>query len=272
MNRAWPNLYWQLFYYYLNPAGSYFGAKVGARPEHVSLNYDNHTIYLINRMKTIKSGNSPNRWVASDLIDAKGRNRFDRTIQIDTKPNHSQVIADISKEIKRFKNVAFLRLVLSSDSSQSTVVSRNVYWLPSQNDVLSWDNSTWYYTPISEYAVYISLQDLHTTSVFSTVKQLHSAPSTITLRVHLENKSADVLALFIRLVLVDSKTDENINPPFWSDNYVTLFPKEKLDLVVTFDSSLSANPVVEISGSKYCYTCHMSSSVVCTAVIYCCMC
>lgn len=33
LNSAWPGLHWQLFDWYLQPAGAYFGAKVGARSE-----------------------------------------------------------------------------------------------------------------------------------------------------------------------------------------------------------------------------------------------
>ncbi|EED19150.1 glycosyl hydrolase, putative [Talaromyces stipitatus ATCC 10500] len=249
MNGAWPNLHWQLFDYYLNPAGSYFGTKVGARPEHVSFSYDNGTVYLINRLNSLDKKGDASRWVLIDLIDTAGKSLFHQQVKIDTKPNYSQEVAKISKAISKIKDVAFLRLILSSDSKSTTILSRNVYWLSSKNDVLKWDDSTWYYTPISSYADYTPLQKLPGASVTTTVKQASSAQSATTLQVHLENKS-NVPAFFIRLVLIDSKTDENINPPYWSDNYVTLFPQESINLTVSFDSSLSASPAVEVSGGN----------------------
>lgn len=72
MNSAWPNLHWQLFDYYLNTAGCFFGVKVGARPEHVSYNYENNTIYLINRLNTLGSVDDGSRSVSVDLIDTAG--------------------------------------------------------------------------------------------------------------------------------------------------------------------------------------------------------
>lgn len=249
MNGAWPNLHWQFFDYYLNPAGSYFGSKVGARPEHVSFSYDNGTVYLINRLSFLGKGGSASRWVAIDLIDTTGQTLHHQTLELSTRPNHSQEIANITQAISKIKDVGFLRLILSSDPKNDAVLSRNVYWLASQNDVLNWNESTWFYTPISTYADYSSLQNLSGANIVTTVKQDPPSESTTTLQVHLENKS-DVPAFFIRLVLIDAKTNDSIDPPFWSDNYVTLFPQESLDLTVSFNSSLSDTPAVEVSGGN----------------------
>src|ERR1051326_3323700 len=49
LNNAWPSLHWNLFDYYLRPAGSFYGSKVACRPEHVSYDYVEKAIYLINR-------------------------------------------------------------------------------------------------------------------------------------------------------------------------------------------------------------------------------
>lgn len=250
MNSAWPNLHWQLFDYYLNPAGSYFGSKVGTRPEHISFSYDNGTVYLINRLNFLGKGENATRWVAIDLIDTTGHTLHHQSLKVNTRPNHSQEIANIAQAISNVKDVGFLRLTLSSDSKNDVVLSRNVYWLASQNDVLKWNESNWFYTPISTYADYSSLQNLPGANVVTAVKRGSSTQSTTTLQVHLENQSTDVPAFFIRLVLIDSKTDDSINPPFWSDNYVTLFPKESLDLTVSYNSSLSATPAVEVSGGN----------------------
>ncbi|KAH8690116.1 putative glycosyl hydrolase [Talaromyces proteolyticus] len=248
MNSAWPNLHWQLFDYYLNTAGCFFGVKVGARPEHVSFNYENRTIYLINRFNSLNKGDKGARSVSIDLIDTDGTPLSHQSINVTTKPNHSNEIAKVSG-FNKIKDVAFLRLVLSD--AQENVLSRNIYWLTPKNDVLQWDNSTWYYTPITSFSDYTSLQKLSTATVDTTVSDISSKTdqSTTTLQVQLENKSK-LPAFFIRLVLIDSKTNENINPPFWSDNYITLFPEESLTLTVSFDSKLSSSPAVEVSGGN----------------------
>lgn len=43
LNNAWPSLHWNLFDYYLRPAGSYFGTKVAGRMEHVVFDYASYT-------------------------------------------------------------------------------------------------------------------------------------------------------------------------------------------------------------------------------------
>lgn len=247
MNSAWPNLHWQLFDYYLNTAGCFFGVKVGARPEHVSYNYENNTIYLINRLNTLDDKDDGTRSVSVDLIDTTGTSLSSQQVNTTTKPNHSKEIVNLTAYDK-INDVAFLRLVLSD--KEENVLSRNVYWLTPQNDVLQWDNSTWYYTPITTYSDYTALQNLSTANVETTVTpSTDSSDSTTTLQVQLGNKSKTP-AFFIRLVLIDSKTNENINPPYWSDNYVTLFPEESLTLTVSFDSKLSSSPAVEVSGGN----------------------
>ena len=90
MNSAWPNLHWHLFDYYLNPAGSYFGTKVGARPEHLAFTYDNATIYLINHFNTIKTEGNSSRLVHIDLIDSTGQTLYQHRLKVQTEPNHSQ--------------------------------------------------------------------------------------------------------------------------------------------------------------------------------------
>jgi exo-1,4-beta-D-glucosaminidase len=251
MNGAWPNLHWQLFDYYLNPAGSYFGTKVGARPEHVSFNYENKTVSLINRLSTLVQGDDGSRSIAVDLVDTAGHTLSHKKLNATTKPNYSQEVANITENISNIHDVAFLRLVLSSDSQNDEVLSRNVYWLAAQNDVLQWNGSNWYYTPIDEYADYTSLQNLTKATLVTDVERSKSSTkSTTTLQVQLKNKSTDVPAFFIQLVLIDADTNENINPPFWSDNYVTLFPEEALNLTVSFETSSSINPAIEISGGN----------------------
>jgi exo-1,4-beta-D-glucosaminidase len=245
MNSAWPNLHWQFFDWFLNPAGSFFGSKVGARPEHVSYNYENNTIYLINRLNILSHGDDDARTVTVDLIDTTGKSLSHQTVETKTTPNLSQKIAKLDN-FDKIKDVGFLRLVLSD--SQKNVLSRNVYWLAARNDVLQWNNSTWYYTPITSYSDYTVLEKLSGATVKTSIKHLPStADGSQVLQVDLDNQS-DVPAFFIRLVLTDAKTNDNINPPYWSDNYVTLFPKESLSLTVSFKSSVT--PAIEVSGSN----------------------
>jgi len=232
LNGAWPNLHWSLFDFYLHPAGAYFGSKVAGRIEHVAYDYVNKSAYLINH----SIDRSGARSVAVDVIDLDGKTVSSDVVAVETEPNTSKNIADLSAALKDISDVVFLRLVLTDD--KETVLSRNVYWLAETIDTLTWDDSSWYHTPVSDWADFTALDKLETASVAASASPGAEGKWKVTL----ENK-ADVPAFFVRLNLEDAE-GEDINPVFWSDNYVTLWPKEKL--------------VVEVSAGNGAATIHIS--------------
>lgn len=244
LNGAWPNLHWQLFDYYLSPAGSYFGTKVGSRIEHVSYNYNESSVYIINRSLSQKGTRS----ISIDLINPHtGQSLSSKNASIQTTPNSSKHVTKLSG-LDKVEDVALLRLILQ-DSSGS-VLSRNVYWLTPTVDVLDWKNSTWYYTPVSTFVNYTSLNSLPAASLTATAssatqKVNGQTQATLTL----ENNS-NTPAFFIRLVLVDAQTQEPVTPVYWSDNYVSLWPKEKLTLTVGVESGDLSGMAVQIDGKN----------------------
>ncbi|KAJ8122226.1 hypothetical protein ONZ43_g1525 [Nemania bipapillata] len=127
-------------------------------------------------------------------------------------------------EATRSQFEVFLRITLSNAKA---TLSRNVYWLSKGLDVLDWEDSDWIATPVTKYADYTALNKLQSAKVVVSTEISKSGElGTITL----ENKSA-VPAFFIALNLVD-QAGEDVLPVFWSDNYVTLWPHEKLELNV----------------------------------------
>lgn len=235
LNNAWPSLHWNQFDYYLHPAGSYFGTKVGARMEHVAYNYDQKKVVLINRSLTAQGA----RKIDIELIDIHGKTISKHSVDAQTTPDTSKTLASVAG-IEKIANVGFLRLVLSD--SKGKTLSRNVYWLSSKVDTLNWDNSTWWYTPVTKFVDFTALNTMKQADLHATSSHSYGSEHTVVL----ENKS-DVPAVFIRLNLVD-KNGMDVNPVQWSDNYVTLWPHEKMELTVT---SLGAGAAaVEISGKN----------------------
>lgn len=241
LNGAWPNLHWQLFDYYLSPAGSYFGTKVGARTEHVAYNYRERRVYLINH----SLGNVGRRSVDISLVDLNGNPLSHQQVTVDTVPNSSKQVIAVSG-VAKIQDVAFLRLILK-DQRVGVVLSRNVYWLSTHEDEMDWDESTWYHTPVTKYADYRALNGLSPAEVQGAMHRLPSGVLGQTrMRVLLENRST-VPAFFLRLTVLNKRSREEIAPVYWSDNYVTLMPKEKIELTVGFEGALR-NRRVEISG------------------------
>ncbi|KAI1375826.1 glycoside hydrolase family 2 protein [Hypoxylon crocopeplum] len=223
LNNAWPSLHWNLFDYYLHPAGSYFGAKTGARKEHVAYDYVGKVVYLINRSLDQKGS----RMVAIDIIDKDGKAIFNSTSIVETEPNTSKEILDLSEALASLSDMVFLRLVLSNGEDS---LSRNVYWLAKTVDTLDWENSDWFFTPVTEYANFTTINHLPAAGVSVTVAPSLRDVSKAGLGIVLENHSS-VPAFFIRLNLVGAE-GEDVVPVIWSDNYVTLWPHEKLELQV----------------------------------------
>ncbi|KAF9737473.1 hypothetical protein PMIN04_009181 [Paraphaeosphaeria minitans] len=233
LNNAWPSLHWNLFDYYMHPAGSYFGTKVGARLQHVAYDYLTHSVYLINRSKASLGLCT----VDAELLDLNGTMISNTTTTAQLSPNNSTQLFEIP-EINKIRDVALLKLVLRGNN---TVLSRNVYHLTPEPDTLDFDNSTWYYTPVTKYADYRALNAL--SQVDLSVKTLVTKfiSSKITVKVILQNRS-QLPAVFVRLNLVDFSDSWNTSedgyvdvvPVKWSDNYVTLWPEETLELEVDF--------------------------------------
>jgi exo-1,4-beta-D-glucosaminidase len=218
LNNAWPSLHWNLFDFYLRPAGAFFGVKTASRVEHVAYDYEKKEVYLINK-SLAKTGA---RKVDIELIGLDGTVVHTSTVSTNTSPNESKLLSTtLAAAVAKMKNVSLLRLILSSSTG---VLSRNVYWLSTSPDVPDWENSTWYHTPLTAYANFTSISTM--------------SPATVSVTtgkgvVILEN-TASVPAVFVRLELVDAAGND-ILPVTWEDNYLSLWPGEKMELAVRFE-------------------------------------
>jgi exo-1,4-beta-D-glucosaminidase len=219
LDNAWPSLHWNLFDRYLHPAGTFFGTKVGARFEHVLYNYVDKDVWLINHSLDREGA----RTVDVDVIDLSGKQLAQKTFEVETKPNVASKVGDVPG-LDEAEGVVFLRLVLRDGQGES--LSRNVYWVAKTVDTLDWEESTWYHTPVTEFADYTALFEMDEASVKATTIEAGEGAYTVTL----ENES-ELPAFFIRLNLVDANGDDVV-PVTWSDNYVTLWPQEKIELKV----------------------------------------
>ncbi|KAK4139068.1 glycoside hydrolase [Dichotomopilus funicola] len=237
LNNAWPSLHWNLWDYYLRPAGGYFGAKTATRLENVVFDYHKKGVWLINRSQD-KTGN---RTVQVEIINKRGKLLHHDTIAVTTQPNTSKHIFSLAKVLARVNtDVVFIKFLLNQESlnhdDKHTVLSRNVYWDAHTSDILDWDNSDWYFTPVTSYSDYTPLNTLapatvHTDATTTIPHHQHdksSAGVVEVVHVELENKSP-VPAFFISLALVDGK-GEDVLPVRWSENYVTLWPGERVSV------------------------------------------
>lgn len=252
LNNAWPSLHWNLFDYYLRPAGSYFGAKAGSGLEHVAYDYQRKQVYLINRSGFSEYGDPPNgpRTVLVEAIDMNGNTILNKTVETMEKRNSSELVLG-KKELrglKKIQDVAFLRLQLFKGKSE--LLHRNVYWLTKHTDKLAWGDSEWYYTPVHKYVDYSALSHLPRATMSVVAKRIPDHGRVLPklrngANITLTNHSP-VPAFFVRLNLVRENEGggeqewEDVVPVEWEDNYVTLWPYETMVVIAAVKTDVRA--------------------------------
>ncbi|OAQ58926.1 glycosyl hydrolase [Pochonia chlamydosporia 170] len=221
LNNVWPGMNWHQFDYYLHPAGAYFGTKVGSRIEHVAYDYVDKSVWLINR----SLNHLGSRRVDIEVMDLTGNLVFNTSAIVETTANNASKVAEV-KGLDKVNGTVLLRILLSDP--EKGVSSRNIYWVANSDDVPDWGKMAVEYTGMTSYADYTSLGKMQRAELSVNASKSAASNSHTVL---LENLS-QIPAFFISLSLIDSD-GQDTNPVLWSDNYVTLWPNEKLELQVT---------------------------------------
>ncbi|PYH36886.1 putative glycosyl hydrolase [Aspergillus neoniger CBS 115656] len=225
LNSAWPSLHWQLVDYYLRRGGAYYGVKVGARGVHVAVDYESGEVYVVNH--GVKRGEG--LVVVVDVVGLDGKRLYHEEVKgVVMGPTMSKKVTSIIPWVGGWDGVVFLRLLLKESGGK--VLSRNVYTLPAQLDVLDWDESTWYTTPVSDYANFSALRGLPTVEVGVSGKVGGGGRVSVTL----ENRDK-VPAWFVRISMVDEAGGEV--DVWWEDNYVSVLGGEKVVVSGRVDNS-----------------------------------
>jgi exo-1,4-beta-D-glucosaminidase len=175
------------------------------------------------------------------VLDLASKELFAKTAPVDVGEDASVKVFAVP-EPAGVGSTYFLALTLEDAGGRT--VSRNLYWLSAKPDVLAWDKSEWYVTPVSQHADFTGLQQLPPAEVKATAR---SAPGKAS--VTLQNPSK-ALAFFVHLAVRKGPGGEEVLPVLWEDNYVTLLPGETRELTATYAPKDlgGATPVVTIDG------------------------
>ncbi len=241
LNNAWPGLIWHLYDYDLRPAGGYFGTKKALELVHVQFSYDDRTVAVVNGTQQPQNGMS----VQAKLYDLSMKEQFSREAEIDVGADGVATAFSIP-EPTDISTTYFLDLRIRS--ATGALVSRNFYWLSTKPDVLDFNKTEWYYTPLKAYADFTGLDHLPTVDLQAKL-QLVDAGADLEGKVEVENPSFS-LGYLVRLRLLRTPDGEEILPAFWEDNYLFLLPGEKRNLSVRLRKADAGNshPVLAIDG------------------------
>lgn len=242
LNNPWPSLVWHLYDYYMQPAGGYFGAKKACESLHIQYSYDDRSVVVANNLYSDFSALT----ATAAVYDFGLKQRFHQEVKLDAPADSVQRVLVIPPSSS--SNVYFVKLTLQGGGGE--VLSSNFYWLPSKSSVYDWDrtNDHAYYTSVSSYEDLTMLNHLPRVRL-----QVTATPQTSdqgeTVRVQIHNPSPD-LAFQIRLGIHEEKSQDDILPVLWEDNYLSLMPDESRVVVARFNSpqALKGRPQLEVSG------------------------
>jgi exo-1,4-beta-D-glucosaminidase len=155
--------------------------------------------------------------------------KFSKVLQFDL-PADSNSTAFVIPQIQDLSTTYFLRLQLEDSNGQT--VSSNFYWLSTKDDVLDWQKSTWYYTPTSSYADMTQLQKLQPVKLALSSRAMRKEGDE-TAHVRISNPSRS-MAFFIHLQIKQGRSERNVLPVIWQDNYFSLLPGESREVTATY--------------------------------------
>jgi len=227
-NSAWPAITWELYDYYMKPAGSFFGAKKALEPVHVLWDYNTtpeNTSITPNKVKVF---NSTLNDYADMTVFVNVYNIPDLTQQYAEQVT-SDVPANASTDVLTIPSITdlsttyFLRLQLKDSSGN--LVSSNLYWYSTQPDVISSKNQ-WDKRDVTTYANLTGLNLLETNNsvTAATFREVSDGQETVTIRVN--NTSTTNIAFFVLVEVTKGKGGEEVLPLTYTDNYITLWPGE----------------------------------------------
>jgi exo-1,4-beta-D-glucosaminidase len=255
MNKGWPSLLWNLYNSDGDQAGSYFGAQEANRGLHAIYALDTGAVTLDNLSNTTQAGLT----VEAKVYNLAGSVLDDQTSSTTSLASQQVLTGVLTPKVPTTPvQTYFVELQLRQNG---TLLDRNVYWLSTQPDVVSWNKTLG--APqgtLSQYANLTGLQTLPASSVTATASTVNQAgpdgadrATTVTIT----NSSSSTVAFLLRADVrrgtaggQELSGDNELQSSLWQNNDITLFPGESQTLTVTWNSAdlQGATAVVSVSG------------------------
>nr|WP_229873667.1 exo-beta-D-glucosaminidase [Streptomyces cirratus] len=245
-NSGWTSLHWQLVDRYLDQGGAYFGAKKANEPLHVQYGYDDRSVSVVNNRTSPAS-----RLTARvTLFSTDGVRRYDRAVtglRVAGGGTATTALA-VPARVPGLSTTYLARLLLTDDAGHE--VSRNVYWLSTEEDVLDYADTDWYHTPATSYADLRGLSSMERAAVAASATTTQDGAGTSTTTVTLRHSGHGRTPALLTDVHLVGARGEPVLPVRWSDNQVTLWPGESVTLTATYRTAdlRGAAPRLRVSG------------------------
>ncbi len=239
-NTAWPKMWWQLFDYYLNPTGAFYGAQEACRPLHAVYDYASRNVYVVN--STLQPAKDLTLKTSVLDLDLKERYRSDTHIDAPANSSIKSLVVPVPDSLSA---TYFLDVRLYEGNK---LIDDNFYALSTKPDLLDWNKSTWFVTPDTSYANLTGLETLPEVKLVAKSAFVRRGGE-YSVKVKLHNPT-DHLAFMVYVSVKQLKTGETVLPVFWDKNYIALLPGETRTITGNFgtDCLHGGSPVIQVSG------------------------
>jgi exo-1,4-beta-D-glucosaminidase len=249
MNNPWPSVFGHLYDYYFKQGGGYFGAKKGLRPISIVWDYyatgDRQTakVYVVNH--TDRAGEHWNVTLSYYSLDG-ARKYSTEAKDINVLAQSAVEALSVDRE-KELGPVYFVRCELRDQGGQ--LLADNTYWSSNTDDDLGEaKNDVVFKVDLAKWADLSALNAMPRATLkisATTHAENDDRIATVTLA-NLTNR----IAFFVRVEVIAGNEREEILPITYTDNYVTLLPRESKTIVASFDAPAISDrqPAVRIEG------------------------
>lgn len=233
LNNAWPGTIWNLYDYYLRPAGSYFGAKKAMRPLHVQYSYDDQSIWVVN--STLKEFSNVTTSVTIWNLDGKiAYSATSDPIEVppDGNVESMSLVLPVAAGSFDLDQVHFIDLRAFDPTGSE--IDRNIYWVSTIPDAFDMVYRE-YELPQVQVADMTALGDLPPAVLSIPDFTIETVGDQLLIRQMLKNEG-EAIAFFVEILLVDLDSGEPILPAIYNDNYVTVMPDEEIEITVSISA------------------------------------
>lgn len=223
---AQPSFVWQIYHYDLEPNAAFFAVKKACEPVHIQLNdAGNGTVQVINNLAAALTG-AHARIVVYNL---DGSSPYQHDYPVTAAPSAATHLGSVAWPAT-LSQVHFVKLELRDAGGK--LLSDNFYWRGSQAKP---DDLT-------------ALEALPVMTLGAQLKR-RDAAGKVFLEVTLNNPGPQV-ALMAHLQLRQGPAKARVLPVFYSDNYISLAPKEAKTVTIEVAASAlkGGKPLVLIDG------------------------
>jgi hypothetical protein len=205
LNAAFPSVIWQIYDWYLEPNAGYYFMQNACEPIHIQMNESDSSVSVVNRNFTAISGMK----ASVEIFNLDGKSVYKNSKQLDVGAESVKQVLGLDHELFDKQGIFFLVLNLTDVKGNS--ISHNVYWLSSGND-------------------FKALKNMPSADVRTRLIKTESFANDNKWTYEFSNPSEQV-AFFINPQLWNDR--EEIMPTFWTSNYFSLAPGERIIVSVT---------------------------------------